>query len=42
MLTRLNKIATHRDELILDERERTAGDRLEQDDDEPAEEHETV
>ncbi len=42
MLTRLNKIATHRDELILDERDRTAGDRLEQDDDEPAEEHETV
>ena len=42
MLTRLNKIATHRDELILEERERTAGDRLEQDDDEAAEEHETV
>jgi DNA-directed RNA polymerase subunit beta' len=31
-LTRLNKIATHRDELILEERQRTASDRLEQED----------
>jgi DNA-directed RNA polymerase subunit beta' len=42
MLTRLSKIASHRDELILEERERTASDRLEQDDDEAAEERETV
>mgnify|MGYP003694524459 CR=1 FL=1 len=28
MLTRLSKIATHRDELILEERQRTASERL--------------
>jgi hypothetical protein len=42
MLTRLNKIATHRDELILEERERTAGEPLEEEEDEAAEEQETV
>ena len=42
MLTRLNKIATHRDELILEERQRAASDRFDQEDDEAAEEHETV
>ena len=40
MLTRLSKIASHRDELILEERQRTAAERLEQDDDEAAEERE--
>jgi DNA-directed RNA polymerase subunit beta' len=42
MLARLSKIASHRDDLILEERERTASDRIEQDDDEAAEERETV
>jgi DNA-directed RNA polymerase subunit beta' len=42
MLTRLSKIASHRDDLILEERQRSASDELEQDDDEPAEERETV
>jgi DNA-directed RNA polymerase subunit beta' len=42
MLARLSKIASHRDDLILEERQRTASDRLEQDDDAAAEEHETV
>jgi len=37
-LTRLNKIATHRDELILEERERAAAERLAQDDEEAEEE----
>ncbi len=37
-LTRLNKIATHRDELILEERKRAAAERLAQDDEEAAEE----
>ncbi|MBK5197609.1 MAG: DNA-directed RNA polymerase subunit beta', partial [Methyloceanibacter sp.] len=39
-LTRLNKIATHRDELILEERERTAAEQL--GDEEEAAEHEAV
>jgi DNA-directed RNA polymerase subunit beta' len=42
MLTRLSKIASHRDDLILEERQRTASDQIEQDDDEAAEERETV
>jgi DNA-directed RNA polymerase subunit beta' len=42
MLTRLSKIASHRDDLILEERQRTGSDELDQDDDEPAEERETV
>jgi len=42
MLARLSKIASHRDDLILEERERTASERIEQDDDEAAEERETV
>jgi DNA-directed RNA polymerase subunit beta' len=42
MLTRLSKIASHRDDLILEERERTESDQLEEDDDEAAEERETV
>ena len=42
MLTRLSKIASHRDDLILEERQRSASDELEQDDDETAEERETV
>src|SRR5680860_1395108 len=37
-LTRLNKIATHRDELILEERKRAAAERLAKDDEEAAEE----
>ncbi len=37
-LTRLNHIATHRDELILEERERAAGERLGEGEDEAAEE----
>jgi DNA-directed RNA polymerase subunit beta' len=37
-LTRLAKIATHRDELILEERQRAAAERLAQDDEEAAEE----
>jgi DNA-directed RNA polymerase subunit beta' len=37
-LTRLNKIATHRDELILEERKRAAAERLAQDDEEAEEE----
>ena len=37
-LTRLNKIATHRDELILEERKRAAAERLAPDDEEAAEE----
>ena len=39
-MTRLSKIATHRDELILEERQRTASERIEQEDDEAAEERE--
>ena len=42
MLTRLSKIASHRDELILEERQRTDSDGIEQEDDEAAEERETV
>jgi hypothetical protein len=42
MLTRLSKIASHRDELILEERQRTESDGIEQEDDEAAEERETV
>ena len=42
MLARLSKIASHRDDLILEERERTVSERIEQDDDEAAEERETV
>jgi len=37
-LTRLNKIATHRDELILEERQRAASERSAQDDEAAAEE----
>jgi DNA-directed RNA polymerase subunit beta' len=37
-LARLNRIATHRDELILEERERAAQERLDEDDKEAAEE----
>ena len=37
-LTRLNKIATHRDELILEERKRAAAERLAPDDEDAAEE----
>jgi DNA-directed RNA polymerase subunit beta' len=36
-LSRLAKIASHRDELILEERDRAASERLEQEDDEAAE-----
>ncbi len=36
-LTRLNKIATHRDELILEERQRTADEQLEQEEEQAAE-----
>ena len=42
MLTRLSKIASHRDDLILEERQRTDSDEIEQEDDEAAEERETV
>jgi DNA-directed RNA polymerase subunit beta' len=42
MLTRLSKIASHRDDLILEERQRTESDGIEQEDDEAAEERETV
>ncbi len=42
MLTRLSKIASHRDELILEERQRTDSAGIEQEDDEAAEERETV
>jgi DNA-directed RNA polymerase subunit beta' len=42
MLARLSKIASHRDDLILEERQRTAAEQIEQDDDEAAEERETV
>ncbi|HET7852043.1 MAG TPA: DNA-directed RNA polymerase subunit beta', partial [Methyloceanibacter sp.] len=42
MLARLSKIASHRDELILEERQRTASDQIGQEDDEAAEERETV
>jgi hypothetical protein len=38
----LSKIASHRDELILEERQRTASDQIGQEDDEAAEERETV
>ena len=38
MLTRLNKIAAHRDELILEERQRTAAERLDHEEEETAEE----
>jgi DNA-directed RNA polymerase subunit beta' len=37
MLARLSKIASHRDDLILEERQRTASDQIGQDDDEAAE-----
>jgi DNA-directed RNA polymerase subunit beta' len=39
-LARLNRIATHRDELILDERKRAAAERLAQEDEEAGEEQE--
>ena len=42
MLARLSKIASHRDDLILEERQRTASDQIEQEDDEVAEEREAV
>jgi DNA-directed RNA polymerase subunit beta' len=42
MLARLSKIASHRDDLILEERQRTASDQIGQEDDEAAEERETV
>ena len=42
MLARLSKIASHRDDLILEERQRTASDQIEQEDDEAAEEREAV
>ena len=42
MLTRLSKIASHRDDLILEERQRTDSDQIEQEDDEAAEEREAV
>jgi DNA-directed RNA polymerase subunit beta' len=35
MLARLNKIATHRDELILEERQRTADERIGREEEEP-------
>jgi DNA-directed RNA polymerase subunit beta' len=35
-LSRLNRIATHRDELILEERQRAAADRLAKDEEEAA------
>jgi DNA-directed RNA polymerase subunit beta' len=35
MLARLSKIASHRDELILEERQRTADERIERDEEEP-------
>jgi DNA-directed RNA polymerase subunit beta' len=38
MLTRLNRIASHRDELILEERQRTADERIDQDEEEAEEE----
>jgi DNA-directed RNA polymerase subunit beta' len=41
-LTRLNKIASHRDDLILEERQRAAAERFEQEDEEGAEAQETV
>ncbi len=34
MLARLSKIASHRDELILEERQRTADDRIEREEEE--------
>jgi DNA-directed RNA polymerase subunit beta' len=37
-LSRLNRIATHRDELILEERQRTAAERIEHEEDETEEE----
>ena len=42
MLARLSKIASHRDDLILEERQRTASDQIEQEGDEAAEEREAV
>ena len=42
MLTRLSKIASHRDDLILEERQRTDSDQMEEEDDEAAEEREAV
>jgi DNA-directed RNA polymerase subunit beta' len=42
MLARLSKIASHRDDLILEERQRTASDQIEQEDDEAVEEREAV
>ena len=42
MLARLSKIASHRDDLILEERQRTASDQIEQEDDGAAEEREAV
>jgi DNA-directed RNA polymerase subunit beta' len=41
-LTRLNKIAAHRDDLILEERQRAAAERLGQEDEEEAEAQEAV
>ena len=40
MLARLSKIASHRDDLILEERQRS--DQIEEEDDEAAEEREAV
>ncbi|MGI8724376.1 MAG: DNA-directed RNA polymerase subunit beta' [Methyloceanibacter sp.] len=42
MLSRLNQVASHRDELILEERKRAAAERLDHEDEEPAEAEETV
>jgi DNA-directed RNA polymerase subunit beta' len=42
MLARLSKVAAHRDELILEERDRTAADRLGHEDEESADEREAV
>jgi DNA-directed RNA polymerase subunit beta' len=42
MLARLSKVASHRDELILEERQRTASDQIGQEDEEAAEEREAV
>jgi DNA-directed RNA polymerase subunit beta' len=42
MLARLSKIASHRDDLILEERQRTASDQIGQEDEEAAEERESV
>jgi DNA-directed RNA polymerase subunit beta' len=42
MLSRLSKIASHRDDLILEERQRSSSGEIEQEDDEAAEEREAV